>query len=124
MPMHHAPQAVQRKLLYTVSTNQAALLSAVIPPAAPPSSNTNRSTISTQSSPLEHLYQRVTWNPDDIQYTSFNPQQAAAAIVDGDSFGFSQPAGGQHSSDPVRQQGQQLLQRLRAASATVFIIYW
>jgi hypothetical protein len=110
----------QRNLLITVSNSQAALLRAVIPPAVP-NSTSNSSANSTNSS-LDHLYQQISLIPDDIQHTDFKPQRAAAAIMDGDSLLLNQPTG-QHSSS-VRQQGRQLLQQLRAASETLFLIYW
>jgi hypothetical protein len=109
-----------RNLLYTVSNNQAALLRAAKPPAVP-NSTSNGSANSTNSL-LDHLYQQISLIPDDIQHTDFKPQRAAAAVVDGDSLLLNQLTK-QHSSS-VKQQGCQVLQQLRAASETLFLIYW
>lgn len=91
-----------RKLLYTVSSNQQSL--DVIYPAQQQHS-------SSSSSIVHRLFDRVNVDPHSIHSTTFTPRQAAAAVLDYQHIGQV-------------HDGKQLLQALRAASPTLFIICW
>jgi hypothetical protein len=90
---------MSQRVLYTVSSSQPSL-DAIYP------------TVGSNTRPINQLYRKVQLSPETAIQAVFEPQQAAAAVVDGQHIGQSE------------QAGQQLLQRLRSASHTLFIIYW
>lgn len=108
-----------QKLLYTVSTNQASLDAALI-------HCQHSSSTSSSSSPVQ-LFKRVQLTPGAIDSTAFQPQVAAAAVVDGNSLHTHprQQQQQQQEKEEVESAGQQqVLLSLRAASPTLFIVYW
>jgi hypothetical protein len=98
-----------QRLLYTVTTNQASLDPALL--------------IHSQSSASSQLFKRIQLTPGAIDSTAFQPQVAAAAVVDGNSLSRHPEQQQQQQPDSSGQQ-QEVLQRLRAASPTLFIVYW
>jgi hypothetical protein len=100
-PFRRFTMQMSQRVLYTVSNNQPSSLDVIYPAVS--SSNTR---------PINQLYRRVQLSPETASETVFEPQQAAAAVVDGQHIGQSE------------QAGQQLLQSLRSASRTMLIVYW
>jgi hypothetical protein len=61
------------------------------------------------ASSVSRLYERVKVEPEEVEKVTFEPRRAAAAVVE-------------HSAG--LQGSQELLQALRTASPTLFLIYW
>jgi hypothetical protein len=66
-------------------------------------------TLCPPGSSVSKIFERVKVNPEELHHLKLEPQRAAAAVVE-------------HSAE--LSHSQELLQVLRSASPTLFLIYW